>query len=48
MYNDFILNGINMNHLIAMYNIQSLSLFAFNIPEKKRFIDCLTTGAQSI
>jgi hypothetical protein len=35
MYNDIsILNGINMNHLIVIYNIQSLSLFAFNISEE--------------
>jgi hypothetical protein len=35
MYNDIsILNGINMNHLIVIYNIQSLSLFVFNISEE--------------
>ena len=35
MNNDInILNGINMNHLIAILNIQLLSLFVFNISEE--------------
>jgi hypothetical protein len=37
MYNELnILDGINMNHVIAIYNIQLLSLFAFNISANKR------------
>jgi hypothetical protein len=35
MNNDInILNGINMNHLIVILNIQVLSLFVFNISEE--------------
>ena len=35
MNNDInILNGINMNHLIVILNIQLLSLFVFNISEE--------------